>query len=504
MNTKTINNIILMKQILVLFFILIVSNISAQNKKPNIIYILADDMGYGDVSALNNNSKLNTIHIDALANAGMKFTDAHSNSALCTPTRYGILTGRYAWRTSLQNGVLWSNDTPLIAKNRMTVASLLKENGYQTACIGKWHLGVGWGEDKAGKIDYTLPIADGPTTKGFDYFFGITASLDIPPYVYIKNNHITATRLDTIGATTGQGFWREGPIGKDFKHIEVLPTLTDKATEYIATASKSASPFFLYFAMTAPHTPMLPTKDFLGKSGMNAYGDFVLMVDAMVGKITKAVHDAGIEDNTLIIFASDNGCSPMANFKELAKYGHNPSYVFRGAKSDVFEGGHRIPFIVSWPGKIKPASECDTTVCLTDFMATCASIIHKTLPANAAEDSYDLMPLLTQKGAYHRADVIMHSGDGFFAIREGQWKLEFCSGSGGWGYPTQKLAKELKLPTLQLYNIKNDIGETKNLEEKYPALVKMLTSKINKMIDEGRSTPGPVQKNDVKVLLNKN
>ncbi len=504
MMIKTTNNNILIKRILVLFFILIASNISAQNKKPHIIYILVDDMGYGDVSAFNKDSKLKTIHIDALANSGMKFTDAHSNSALCSPTRYGILTGRYAWRTRLQDGVLWSNDTPLIAKNRMTVASLLKENGYQTACIGKWHLGLGWAKDAQGKVDYTQPISDGPTTKGFDYFFGITASLDIPPYVYIKNNLMTATRLDTIGATSGQGFWREGPIGNDFKHVEVLSVLTDKATEYIATASKSASPFFLYFPMPAPHTPMLPTKEFLGKSGMNAYGDFVLMVDAMVGKITKAVKDAGIEDNTLIIFTSDNGCSPMANFKELEKYGHNPGYVFRGAKSDVFEGGHRIPFIASWPGTIKQASECSTTVCLTDFMATCASITHTRLPANAGEDSYDLMPLLTQKGTCHRSDVIMHSGDGFFAIREGQWKLTFCAGSGGWGYPTQILAKELKLPTLQLYNIKNDIGETKNLKEKYPALVKRLTLKINKVIERGRSTPGPVQKNDVKVILSKN
>jgi len=485
---------------LIIAFI-ITSTLYAQKQRPNIIYILADDMGYGDVSALNENSKLNTVHIDALANGGMKFTDAHSNSALCTPTRYGILTGRYAWRTSLQHGVLWSDDTPLIAKNRMTVASLLKSNGYHTACIGKWHLGLGWGKDKSGKINYTLPIADGPTTKGFDYFFGITASLDIPPYLYIKNDHITATSIDTINATTGQGFWREGPIGNDFNHIEVLPTLTGKAVDYITTQSKSASPFFLFFAMTAPHTPMLPTTEFAGKSGMNAYGDFVLMVDAMVGKITKAVHDAGIENNTIIIFASDNGCSPMANFKELAKYGHNPSYVFRGAKSDIFEGGHRIPFIVKWPGKIRPGSACDSTVCLTDFMATCADIIQKKLPATAAEDSYDLMPLLTNKGNYQRKYLIMHSGDGYFAIRQGKWKLEFCGGSGGWGYPTQKIAKELKLPSLQLYDVENDISETKNLEDKYPDVIKTLTYQTKKIINDGRSTPGSFQKNDAEIIL---
>lgn len=490
----------------ILFFLFLIFDatiLKAQNKNPNIIYILADDMGYGDVSALNENSKLHTLHIDALAREGMRFTDAHSNSALCTPTRYGILTGRYAWRTSLQHGVLWSYDTPLIEKNRMTVASLLKVNGYHTACIGKWHLGLDWGKDVAGEVDYKLPVANGPVTNGFDYFFGITASLDIPPYVYIKNDHVTATSIDTIAGTTGKGFWRKGPIGNDFKHAEVLPLLTGKAVDYINTESKSATPFFLYFALTAPHTPMLPSKEFLGKSGTNAYGDFVLMVDAMVGKIIKAVQDAGIENNTLIIFASDNGCSPMADFKELAKYGHHPSYIFRGAKSDIFEGGHRIPFIVKWPEKIRPGSRCDSTVCLTDFMATCASIIQKKLPANAAEDSYDLMPLFTGNGNYQRKNIIMHSGDGYFAFRQGKWKLNFSAGSGGWGFPTEKKAAEMKLPSLQLYNLETDIGETINLENKYPGIVKQFESKIKMMIDNGRSTPGLAQKNDAKIILNK-
>ena len=489
--------------LMLLFFMFRAFTLQAQTKLPNIIYILTDDLGYGDISALNKNSKLQTLHIDALAKEGMQFTDAHSTSALCSPSRYGILTGRYAWRTSLQKGVLWSNDTALIQKNRMTVASLLKANGYHTACIGKWHLGLDWEKDNAGNADYTQPLKNGPIDKGFDYFFGITASLDIPPYVYIKNDRITATRIDTIKGTTGKGFWRKGPIGNDFKHDEVLPVMTQKAVEYIQLQVHSAAPFFLYLALPAPHTPILPSQEFIGKSGTNAYGDFVLMVDAMVGKVIKAVHDAEIDNNTIIIFASDNGCSPAADFKELALYGHYPSFIFRGEKSDIWDGGHRIPFIVKWPEKIKHGTVCDTTVCLADFMATCASILHQKLPDNAGEDSYDLMPLFTNKGKYKRSNLIMHSGDGFFAIEQNKWKLALCAGSGGWSSPTEKEAVGQHLFPLQLYDMKNDIGEKNNLAKNYPEKVKALTLLMEKLIEDGRSTNGSKQKNDAAIKINK-
>jgi len=488
--------------ILLFAFLQIAMSISvsyAQQKQPNIIYILTDDLGYGDVSAFNENSKLHTIHIDKLASEGMRFTDAHSNSALCSPTRYGILTGRYAWRTSLQQGVLWSNDTALIEPKRMTVASLLKSKGYHTACIGKWHLGLDWQKDAKGNMDYSLPIKNGPTAKGFDYFFGITASLDIPPYLYIKNDRITATKIDTIQGTSGKGFWRKGPIGNDFKHGEVLPMMTDKAVEYIQSQKTASSPFFLYLALPAPHTPILPSKEFIGKSGTNAYGDFVLMVDAMVGKITKAVHDAGMDNNTMIIFTSDNGCSPAANFKELEQYGHHPSYIFRGMKSDIWDGGHHIPFIIKWPGTVKQKSICDSTIGLTDLIATCASITHSHLPDNAGEDSYDLLPLLINKGKHQRTDMIMHSGDGYFAIKKGKWKLEFCAGSGGWTEPTEKTAASIQLSALQLYDMENDISEKNNVQEKYPEIVTALTALIHQRINEGRSTKGASQKNDIAI-----
>lgn len=476
---------------------------NAQSLKPNIIYILADDMGYGDASCFNEQSKIKTKHIDQLAANGMKFTDAHSSSAVCTPTRYGILTGRYNWRSTLQSGVLWSYDTALIAQSRLTVAGMLKKNGYHTACIGKWHLGLGWGKDASGKIDFKLPIANGPVTLGFDYFYGITASLDIPPYFYIQNDRITATGIDTIAATTGKGFWREGPIGNDFKHIEVLPRLTQKAVNYITEQSKQTDPFFLYFPLPAPHTPILPTKEFQGKTGTNAYGDFVLMVDDVVGQVMEAVKKNGIANNTIIIFTSDNGCSPMADFKELQSFGHNPSYVFRGTKADIYEGGHHIPFIINWPGNIKAGSSCDSTICLTDFMATCASILNYRLPEDAGEDSYSLLPLLLpgSKKHYERTFTIHHSVYGEFSIRQGKWKLAICPGSGGWSHPTPVEAREQALPSVQLFDMEKDIAEQHNEAAQHPELVKKLIALTQQCINNGRSTEGAKQKNDAAVLL---
>lgn len=477
--------------------------VQAQSAKPNIIYILADDMGYGDASCLNEKSKIHTTHIDRLAANGMKFTDAHSSSAVCSPTRYGILTGRYNWRSSLQSGVLWSYDTALIVQNRLTVADMLKNNGYNTACIGKWHLGLNWGKDASGKINFKLPIANGPVTLGFDYFYGITASLDIPPYFYIQNDRITATSIDTIAATTGKGFWREGPIGNDFKHIEVLPRLTQKAIAYITEQSKQKAPFFLYLPLPAPHTPILPTSEFQGKSGTNAYGDFVLMVDDVVGKVMEAVKQNGIANNTIIIFTSDNGCSPMADFKELQSFGHHPSYVFRGAKADIYEGGHHIPFIISWPDKIQAGSSCDSTICLTDFMATCASILQYRLPEDAGEDSFSLLPLLIpgSNKTYERDFTIQHSVYGEFSIRQGKWKLAVCPGSGGWSHPTPVEAREQALPSVQLFDMEKDIAEQHNEAAQHPEIVKQLLTLTQQCIANGRSTPGAKQKNDATVLL---
>jgi arylsulfatase A len=460
--------------------------------KPNIVYILADDLGYGDLSCLNKDSKIHTPNLDQLARKGMIFTDAHSNAAVCTPTRYGILTGRYCWRSRLKNGVTWGYSQHLIEEGRMTVASMLKPFEYHSACIGKWHLGWDWAKKgkKPADVDYGKPIKYGPTTNGFDYSFCIPASLDMDPYVYVENDRVTALPDRIIEAEKDKKFWRKGPIGADFKHIEVLPKLTEKAVAYIDERGRENEPFFLYFPLPAPHTPILPTKEFQGKSGTNEYGDFVLQVDSTVGQVMEALRRNGMEDNTLVIFTSDNGCSPMADFDELAAFEHDPSFVFRGHKADIYEGGHRIPFLVRWPERVNSGSICEDTICLTDLMATAAEMVGYSLPDNAGEDSVSILPdFLGTADRPVREATVHHSINGSFSIRQGKWKLEMCPGSGGWSYPAPQKAKELGLPPIQLYDLENDIGEEQNIYDKYPEVVQRLTDLLEKYKKQGYSRP---------------
>jgi arylsulfatase A-like enzyme len=472
----------------------------AMENGPNIIYILADDLGYGDVSAMNEDAAWKTVHIDRIASGGMVFTDAHTGSAVCTPTRYGVLTGRYSWRTRMKQGVLWSWDPPLIGQDELTVASLLQSQGYQTACVGKWHLGLGWQyhEGDTDSVDFSKAVSGGPVELGFDYFFGITASLDIPPYVYIENDRPTMVPVKYTQDTSEYGWWRNGLTGDDFVHEEVLPVLTKKAVAFIDQhqASDPENPFFLYFPMPAPHTPILPTEEFAGKSGTNPYGDFVLQVDHSVGQILKALEAHGIEDETLVIFTSDNGCAPFANYPELATFGHNPSYHFRGHKADIYEGGHRVPFVVRWPGQIRAGSQNDQVICLTDLLATVADISKTKLEPSSGVDSYSLLPaMLDQLKGPIREATVHHSINGSFAIRRGDWKLILCPGSGGWSDPKPDSPGIDALPPFQLYNLKEDIGERENLVELHPELVEELSTLLEKYVREGRSTPGAVQKN---------
>lgn len=472
---------------------------------PNIIYILADDLGYGDLSCLNENSKIKTPALDALARQGLAFTDAHSGSAVCSPTRYGIVTGRYAWRSTLKRGVTWSYSAPIIDADRFTVGDLLQKHGYHTACIGKWHLGLDWSMDSTGTPNFFAPIENGPNELGFDYFFGITASLDIPPYFYIENDRITAASVDTIEGREGKEFWRPGPIGNDFRHKEVLPKLTEKAVEYIDQRAGAGQPFFLYFPLPAPHTPILPTAKFYGKSGTNEYGDFVLMVDDVVRQISEALEQNGLTENTLVIFTSDNGCSPMADFPELEMFDHDPSYLFRGHKADIFEGGHRVPFIVRWPAQIAAGRTTDETACLTDLMATCAAIVGDTLPANSGEDSYNFLPVLQNKNYEGpvREATVHHSINGSFSIRQENWKLNFCPGSGGWSYPQPAEAEKMDLPPLQLYDLSQDIAEETNVADQHPEIVRRLTDLMMEYVERGRSTPGAPQMNEGEVVVMK-
>ncbi len=465
---------------------------------PNIVYILTDDMGYGDVSVYNEHAAWKTVNMDRLAAEGMLFTDAHSESAVCTPTRYGILTGRYSWRTRLKKGVLWGRSGPLIEFGRMTVASLLKKRGYETACIGKWHLGLGWPffPERNDSIDFTRPLTDTPNDHGFDYSYIIPASLDIPPYVYIENHHATTIPTRYTVSQDRYGWWRKGLTGSDFVHEQVLPHLTRQSVNFIREHMEKApgQPFFLYFAMPAPHTPILPVKEFRGKSHTTPYGDFVLEVDAMIGEVMQAVKEAGIEDNTLFIVTSDNGASPACYFDELEKFGHDPSYVFRGTKSDIWEGGHRIPFIVRWPVVVKKGSHCDASICLNDLMATVAAITGEKLPDNAGEDSYSFLSMLRgERGEKPgRLSTIHHSIDGHFSLRQGPWKLEMCKGSGGWSLPA-RVADTMDLPPFQLYYLDDDISETRNVWDQHPDRVKAMEEELKRYILEGRSTPGVPQ-----------
>ncbi|WZL81213.1 arylsulfatase [Vallitaleaceae bacterium 9-2] len=473
------------------------------DNKPNIIYILADDMGYGDVSCLNKNSKIRTPNFDSIADNGMIFTDAHSSSAVCTPSRYSILTGRYNWRSALKSGVLGGYSPSLIEKGRTTVASMLKTCNYNTACIGKWHLGMDWKFDKEVTIepghrttlgvDYSAPIKNGPIEFGFDYYYGISGSLDMPPYVYIENNQVTELPTN-MTANTGKKFWRNGPTAPNFKHEEVLPTLTKKVLDQIDQWEDE--PFFIYYPLPAPHTPILPTKKFQGQTNTNEYGDFVLMCDDVVGQIVNKLKEKGLYENTILIYTSDNGCSPEANFEELKNKGHNPNHIFRGHKADIYEGGHRIPLLIQWPKKIKPKSVINEPVCLTDFAATVADIVDYNICDNECEDSVSNIDLWLgdEYSSPLREATVHHSINGSFSIRKENWKLEMCPGSGGWSFPKPEEDTQ-GLPPIQLYDLSKDIGEQVNVQELNPEVVEELKNLLIKYIKDGRSTKGKPQKN---------
>jgi len=487
---------------------------SAKSSRPNIIYILADDLGIGDLSIYNENSKIHTPHLDALGAEGMMFTDAHTSSSVCTPTRYGILTGRYNWRTPLKQFVTWGNSPMLIKDDRLTVADVLQQHGYHTASIGKWHLGLNWATKDGvqdyqyysgindrydfNRIDYTQPLEKGALDLGFDYSYLLPASLNMPPYVYVENNKVEQVPdgiSEARRADNRYAHWLKGPVAENFKHEEVLPVFVEKAISYINQKAKDDKPFFLYLPLPAPHNPILPIEPWQGKSNINPYADFVLMIDDLMGEIFKTIKESGIEENTLVIFTSDNGCSSNANFSVLKAKGHNPSYIYSGYKGSYLEGGHRVPFLVKWPQKIKANSICNATVCTTDFMATCADIVEYALKDNEAEDSYSMMPLFIQKEGYQREATIHHSIKGIFAIRKGDWKLIVSPNSGINANGTPEKLKE-KLPEEILYNLKTDIGEKENVAEKYPDKVNELKQLLIRQINDGRSTPGKIQEND--------
>lgn len=454
---------------------------------PNIIIIMADDMGYGDPGAYNEASKVPTPHIDRIAQEGMRLTDAHSPSAVCTPTRYGVLTGRYAWRTSLKRGVLWGYSTNMIDTARVTVASMLKENGYRTGGVGKWHLGLGTGDS----TDYFIDLAPGPNAHGFDYYYGIPASLDMQPYVYFENEKVveaptTEVEFSAHRRQEGGGFWRAGPMAPSFKHIDVMPHTTEKAVAFIEKEAASDAPFFLYFPLSAPHTPWLPTSDFKDASGAGYYGDFAAQVDWTVGEVLAALDRLEIAENTLIVFTSDNGAHWYP--ADIERFDHRANLHLRGQKADIWEGGHRVPFVIRWPGYVPAGSTSDETTTHTDFLATLAELVGISLPDAAGEDSFSMLPVWLGKTSVGpiRNTTIHHSLDGMFAIRKGDWKLIEGRGSGGFTQPA-RIEPGPDDPIGQLYNLADDPSETENLYLERPEVVNELQTLLDETRMLGRS-----------------
>lgn len=467
-------------------------------------------MSYDSVSHFNPKiGNMKTPNIDRLAREGMYFTDAHSGSAVCTPTRYGLLTGRYCWRTKLKKEVLWTYGQPLIDNDRTTVADVLKTRGYQTACVGKWHLGMVWpsrtgapanaqigpydktwgdGKEKIAaaekNIDFTKAIQGGPRDRGFDYYFGV----DVPnfaPYTWIENRHVTA--IPTVHKpvnkdATGPDFGAPGLKKDGWVLADILPGLTSKASEWIKTAAKKEGPFFLYMPLTSPHSPIAPSSGFIGKSGISKYADFVLETDWAVGEVIAALESTGQAHNTLVIFSTDNGTSRIANFQELESKGVDLHNHFRGHKAQIYEGGHRVPFIVRWPQKVNPDTVNSQTICLNDFMATMAELTGYPLKPNEGEDSTSILPLITQAQSTlpQHPHVVSHSYAGQFCIRDNDFKLILPQNKGG---------------KYVLYDLKNDIKETRNVAEQHPEVVDKMTALLKSYVDRGRSTPGPAQQN---------
>lgn len=451
-------------------------------QKPNVVFIFADDLGYGEIEALDPEyAKIPTPNLNRLAAEGQIYTDAHTSSSVCTPSRYGLLTGRYAWRTRLQSSVLGDAEEPMIEEGRMTLGDLFREQGYQTAIFGKWHLGFTFEvpegiqtprrrQNPEGFLLAAVPIGslipDGPTTRGFDTWLGF---------------HHARSMSSVI---------RDNRIIEEIPTVEMLPKLNREVADYIdrkAAESKQGKPFFLYFPQSSPHSPIVPSKEWQGKTGLGDYGDFVAQTDDSVGVVLEALERNGIRDNTIVIFSSDNGSSLHSSVPEIRTSGHRPSGGFRGKKGNLWDGGHRVPFVLSWPEKVKAGTQVNQVICLTDMMETFADLFSVELPDSAAEDSVSFLPTLYGEPVPNpRKTIVHHDIKGYFSIREGYWKL---------------LLKKQAKAKVQLYDLQQDPGEKKTLARKYPEKVKQMISLLESLVSEGRSTSGDSQKNDAAISL---
>lgn len=460
-----------------------------QPAPANLVVVLADDLGWGDPGCYGTGSRVPTPHMDRLAREGLRFTDAHSPSAVCTPTRYALLTGRYSWRSRLKQGVLGGYSANLIDVERETIADVLSSAGYRTACVGKWHLGLG---PEGQRTDYGQPLVPSPIDHGFDTSLVIPASLDMPPYLWVLDDRpVQAATEETANSghrrQGGEGYWRGGAIAPDFRFVEVLPRIAARAEELIEryVSEEPERPFFLYLPLTAPHTPWVPSRAFQGGTEIGHYGDFVAQVDDVVGRVLAALERTGQLGETIVVVTSDNGSHWPDD--DIERHGHDANGGWRGQKADIYEGGHRVPLFVRGPG-IEAGGVRDELVCLTDLFATAAAVAHVELAEDAGEDSFDLSPLLfgDERGDFARADCIHHSHAGHFALRRGDWKLIEKRGSGGFSAP-RKLEPAEGEPEGQLYHLADDPQETKNLWLERPEVVAELRALLDRSRDEGCS-----------------
>ncbi len=491
--------------------------VSMAQERPNIIIIYADDMGYGDLHIQNPDSKIPTPNLDQLASEGMRFTDAHSSSGICSPSRFALLTGTYHWRR--QFGIVGAFGKPFFDESDVTLPQILKNNGYKTACIGKWHLGWNWkfknepsGEVmqwgrmrkfyRPADVDWNQPISGGPLDRGFDYYFG-DGTINFPPYAWMENDRFiqlpeSVMDVHNVGFDIEEGEWefRPGPKVEGWNPFEVLPTLTKKTVEWIGKQD-GKEPFFLYFALPAPHAPIIPNDEFKGKSAAGPYGDFVYQTDWVAGQVLKALKEKGLEENTIVIFSADNGPEHYA-FDRAEKYGHFSMGEFRGLKRDVWEGGHHVPFIVKWPNRIKEGSISKEVISQVDIMATLAYITNSSLPTNAAPDSYNLTALL--KGNSYSSPIreatVHNTNEKIWALRQGKWL--YMDGPSGEHSKMPDSFKELRGykdfdSAGLLFDMEIDPEQKNNLYNQYPDIIKGMQDILKRYQQQGYSIKRPTK-----------
>ncbi|MFM1768982.1 MAG: Arylsulfatase [Verrucomicrobiota bacterium] len=474
--------------------------------RPNILLLYVDDMGYGDLGANNPASKIPTPHLDRLAAEGMRFTDAHSSSGVCTPSRYAMLTGRHHWRDF--HGIAGAFDGPVFKKGQLTLAGMLRQRGYATACLGKWHLGMDWDAIRKpgtprksiehSDFDWTVRFPGGPLDHGFDHYFGDNV-INFPPYAWIQDDRLVAppdVTLREVPLQPKEGSWecRPGPGRSDWDFYQVLPTLTRKGVEYIRSRRGQAQPFFLYFAFPSPHAPIIPNDAFDGKSKAGPYGDFVVQTDDACGQMLAALREAGLADNTIVVFSADNGPENYAYARD-EKYEHWSAAPFRGLKRDLYEGGHHVPFLLKWPGVTKAGAVSDALLSQVDLMATFAALVQFDLPRQSAEDSFNFLPWLQGKTAAPPRTTLIHNTNAkHYAIRDGQWLLvDAPSGHTSRQPPAAWVKKHRQPPDdpqpVELYNLKDDLGQRHNLAAQHPDQVARLKALLKKLQDQGHTAP---------------